>query len=48
MKQNLRLASLNSDQRKASDLNTLTIDDVKHLVAQTGETKSNLGFKFGK
>ncbi len=48
MKQNLRLASLNSDQRKTADLNILTIDDVKHLVAQTNETKSNLGFKFGK
>lgn len=48
MKQNLRLASLPTDQRKASDLSSLTISDVQHLVAaHNTTTKSNLGFKFG-
>jgi SpoVK/Ycf46/Vps4 family AAA+-type ATPase len=47
MKQNLRLASLPADQRKASDLGSLTISDVQHLVTHHTSTKSNLGFKFG-
>lgn len=48
MKQNLRLASMPSEQRKPSDLTALIIDDVKHLQIQNiNGSQKNLGFKFG-
>ncbi len=47
MKQNLRLASIPSTERKAEDLTQLVFDDVKHLVTDTQNNRQNLGFKFG-
>ena len=47
MKQNLRLASIPSVQRKAQDLTQLVFDDVKHLATETQNNRQNLGFKFG-
>ena len=47
MKQNLRLASMPSDQRKKEDLNQLIFDDVKHLQTQAVGNRQSLGFKFG-
>lgn len=45
-KQNLRLASIPSTERKKSDLGILNYQDVKHLeVLQEG--RSSLGFRFG-
>ncbi|MBC7694082.1 MAG: AAA family ATPase [Burkholderiales bacterium] len=46
MKQNLRMASIASADRKADDLLHLTFDDVKHLVVGQSE-RSTLGFRFG-
>ncbi|MDO9000790.1 MAG: AAA family ATPase [Bacteroidota bacterium] len=47
MKQNLRLASMPSDQRKKEDLAQLIFDDVKHLPTQITENRQTLGYKFG-
>lgn len=47
MKQNLRMAAISSAERKAEDLATLTIDDVKHLLIEAEESKPSLGFRFG-
>lgn len=46
MKQNLRLASIPSEKRTEKDLQTLELDDVKHLLDKSGN-KNSLGFKFG-
>ncbi len=46
--QNLRMASLAAAQRTTKDLETLTLDDVKHLVATKQEDgKPRLGFRLG-
>lgn len=45
MKQNLRLASIPSEQRNKRDLDILTFEDVKHLQANQGG-RSALGFRF--
>jgi ATP-dependent Clp protease ATP-binding subunit ClpA len=47
MKQNLRLASMPADQRSEKDLQSLELDDVKHLQIMGNGAKSSLGFKFG-
>lgn len=47
MKQNLRLASMPSDQRKKEHLTELIFDDVKHLQTQSTGSRQTLGFKFG-
>ena len=47
MKQNLRMASIPSGERRAEDLMHLTFDDVKHLVVGQAESKPSLGFRFG-
>lgn len=47
MKQNLRMASIPSADRKPEDLHTLSIEDVKHLKTGDGDTKQGLGFRFG-
>jgi hypothetical protein len=47
MKQNLRMASIASAERKADDLVHLTLDDVKHLVVGESDSRSTLGFRFG-
>lgn len=47
MKQNLRMASIPSNERKMEDLTILTIDDVKHLVVGETQEKPTLGFRFG-
>jgi SpoVK/Ycf46/Vps4 family AAA+-type ATPase len=47
MKQNLRLASIASDQRKPSDLSVLDFEDVKHLHIGSQGARASLGFKFG-
>ena len=47
MKQNLRLASIPSAQRKTEDLTQLVFDDVKHLVVDEAASRSSLGFRFG-
>ena len=47
MKQNLRMASIASSERKAEDLGNLTFDDVKHLVVDESASRSSLGFRFG-
>lgn len=47
MKQNLRMASIPSSERKAEDLMHLTFDDVKHLVIGESSSKQTLGFRFG-
>ncbi|MBS1634836.1 MAG: AAA family ATPase [Bacteroidetes bacterium] len=46
MKQNLRMASIPSAQRRTEDLPILTLDDVKHLHTDVKEPQS-LGFRFG-
>jgi len=46
-KQNLRLASIPSGERKKSDLAILNYQDVKHLEVNQ-EGRSSLGFRFGK
>jgi len=48
MKQNLRLASIASDQRKKEDLSILAFDDVKHLHIGSQGNRPSLGFKFGQ
>lgn len=46
--QNLRMASLPASQRSAKDLETLTLDDVKHLANKKEEDgKPRLGFRLG-
>jgi hypothetical protein len=45
-KQNLRLASIPSDERKKSDLGILNYEDVRHLEI-TQEGRNSLGFRFG-
>ncbi|NBQ47341.1 MAG: AAA family ATPase, partial [Sphingobacteriia bacterium] len=45
-KQNLRLASIPSDERKKSDLGVLNYEDVRHLEI-TQEGRNSLGFRFG-
>lgn len=45
-KQNLRLASIPADQRNKSDLSTLTLEDVQHLII-SHEGRNSLGFRFG-
>lgn len=47
MKQNLRMASIPSSERKVEDLSILTYDDVKHLVIGEPPAKQTLGFRFG-
>lgn len=47
MKQNLRMASIASTDRKAEDLIHLTFDDVKHLAIGESDSRSTLGFRFG-
>jgi SpoVK/Ycf46/Vps4 family AAA+-type ATPase len=47
MKQNLRMASIPSGDRKPEDLLSLTIDDVKHLKIAESESRPSLGFRFG-
>ena len=47
MKQNLRMASIPSGERKPEDLTILTFDDVKHFSIEGGSTRSTLGFRFG-
>lgn len=47
MKQNLRLASIPAAERSEKDLQSLELDDVKHLLVDLGGNKSSLGFKFG-
>jgi len=47
MKQNLRLASIASDQRNKEDLSVLSFDDVKHLHIGSQGNRPSLGFKFG-
>lgn len=47
MKQNLRMASIPSSQRKQEDLAALTFDDVKHLVIGDTKERQTLGFRFG-
>ncbi|MGZ3863068.1 MAG: AAA family ATPase [Bacteroidia bacterium] len=46
--QNLRMASIPAAQRTTKDLETLTLDDVKHLAnVKTEEGKPRLGFRLG-
>lgn len=47
MKQNLRLASIASDQRDKNDIPVLTFEDVKHLHIGSQGNRPSLGFKFG-
>jgi SpoVK/Ycf46/Vps4 family AAA+-type ATPase len=47
MKQNLRMASIPSSERKAEDLMHLTFDDVKHLIIGESQSRPSLGFRFG-
>lgn len=47
MKQNLRMASIARNDRRADDLVQVTIDDVKHLVVGESDSRSSLGFRFG-
>lgn len=47
MKQNLRMASIPSSERKAEDLMHLTFDDVKHLMIGESQSRPSLGFRFG-
>lgn len=47
MKQNLRMASIPSAERKVEDLSILTLDDVKHFVIGEEHQKQTLGFRFG-
>lgn len=47
MKQNLRMASIPSNLRKAEDIAILTIEDVKHLIVEDPNAKQTLGFRFG-
>jgi len=45
--QNLRMASMPAAQRTTKDLETLTLDDVKHLANTINEDKPRLGFRLG-
>jgi hypothetical protein len=46
--QNLRMASMPAAQRTTRDLETLTLDDVKHLAnTKPEEDKPRLGFRLG-
>jgi SpoVK/Ycf46/Vps4 family AAA+-type ATPase len=47
MKQNLRMASIPVKDRSLSDLETLTLDDVKHLLVSETTSRSTLGFRYG-
>lgn len=47
MKQNLRMASIPSSERKTEDLTILSLEDVKHLVIGDVQQKTTLGFRFG-
>ncbi|MES2132787.1 MAG: AAA family ATPase [Bacteroidota bacterium] len=47
MKQNLRMASIPSNERKAEDLTVLTLDDVKHFTVDGSQGRTTLGFRFG-
>lgn len=47
MKQNLRMASIPSNERKAEDLTILTLDDVKHFAVDNSQSRTTLGFRFG-
>ncbi len=46
MKQNLRMASIPSSERKPEDLSILTLEDVKHFTVE-GSQRPTLGFRFG-
>lgn len=46
MKQNLRMASIPSSERKPEDLTTLTLEDVKHFTIDSSG-RTTLGFRFG-
>jgi SpoVK/Ycf46/Vps4 family AAA+-type ATPase len=46
-RQNLRMASMAPAQRSAKDLETLTLDDVKHLTNKIEDNKPRLGFRLG-
>ncbi len=45
--QNLRMASMDANLRSAKDLETLTIEDVKHLRNETDDDRPKLGFRLG-
>ncbi len=47
MKQNLRMASIPSNERKPEDLSILTLDDVKHFAVEGSQNRPTLGFRFG-
>ena len=47
MKQNLRMASMASSERKPEDLTTLTLEDVKHFSLEGASVRPTLGFRFG-
>lgn len=47
MKQNLRMASMVSSERKPEDLTTLTLEDVKHFSLEGASVRPTLGFRFG-
>ncbi len=47
MKQNLRMASMLSADRKPEDLTALTLEDVKHFVVDGASGRGTLGFRFG-
>lgn len=47
MKQNLRLASMPSEQRRKEDLIQLIFEDVKHLQIKATGNRQTLGYKFG-
>lgn len=47
MKQNLRMASIPQAERKAEDLELLTLDDVKHLAITDIPGRQTLGFRYG-
>lgn len=46
-KQNLRLAAMESSKRTAEELETLSIDDVRHLEVGQADNKQTLGFRLG-
>ncbi|MES2680731.1 MAG: AAA family ATPase [Bacteroidota bacterium] len=45
MKQNLRLASIPSEQRNKNDLEILSFDDVRHLEVKQDGSQPSIGFK---
>lgn len=47
MKQNLRMASVPSNERTQEALGMLTLDDVKHLHIEQSSGSASLGFRYG-